>query len=204
MGQSPERMPGWDSAFYFDLASPLAYLACEQVLGLLDSPLKWVPVLACGLQDAESFEGFRCGREQEIFRGELERRAGELHLQPLRWPQPFPFDSSLAMRAATYADSIGRVVAFAQAAFRQAFAGGRNLAELDFVMIAAAACEMHPRAVRQGIESTRVQETLLAATARAASVGVSDVPTIRIGQRLFCGERALPQAAAYARERATG
>jgi 2-hydroxychromene-2-carboxylate isomerase len=197
-------MSGWDSAFYFDLASPLAYLACEQVLGLLPSPLKWVPVLACDLAGAESFEGFRCGREQEIFRDELERRTRELHLQPLRWPEPFPFDSALAMRAATYADSIGRVVAFAQAAFRQAFAGGRNLAEPDFVMIAAAACEMHPRAVRQGVESTRVQQALSAATARAASVGVSDVPTVRIGQRLFHGERALPEAAAYAQERVAG
>ena len=41
--------------------------------------------------------------------------------------EPFPFDSSLAMRAATYAKSIGRTVPFAQAAFRQAFAGGRSL-----------------------------------------------------------------------------
>ena len=56
------------------------------------------------------------------------------------------------MRVATYARQIGRVVAFAQAAFRQAFAGGRSLADEDSVLIAAAACEMHPAAVLQGRE----------------------------------------------------
>ena len=55
------------------------------------------------------------------------------------------------MRAATYAKQIGRTVAFALAAFRQAFAGGRAL-DADNVLIAAAACEMHPAAVLKAIE----------------------------------------------------
>ena len=49
------------------------------------------------------------------------------------------------MLVATYAKQIGRAVAFSLAAFRQAFAGGRDLGERDNVLIAAAACEMHPR-----------------------------------------------------------
>ncbi len=48
--------------------------------------------------------------------------------------------------------SIGRAVPFAQAAFRQAFAGGHSLEDSDFVLIAAAACEMHPAAVLRGAE----------------------------------------------------
>ncbi len=90
-------------------------------------------------------------REQEIAREEIERARTELGLQPLRWPEPFPFDSALAMRVATYAKSIGRAVPFAQAAFRQAFAGGpRSCEDPDNVLIAAAACEMHPAAVLRG------------------------------------------------------
>ena len=61
------------------------------------------------------------------WRERIAARAVELGLQPLRWPEPFPFDSPLAMRVATYAKSIGRTVPFAQAAFRQAFAGGHSL-----------------------------------------------------------------------------
>jgi 2-hydroxychromene-2-carboxylate isomerase len=104
------------------------------------------------------------------------------------------------MRAATYSKSIGRVVPFAQAAFRQAFAGGHSLAELDFVLIAAAACEMHPRALMQGAESSSVRERLAQATADARAAGVSDVPAVQIGERVFIGERALPEARTYALE----
>ncbi len=128
---------------------------------------------------------------------EVQRRAVELGLQPLRWPDPFPFDSALAMRAATYAKSIGRVVAFAQAAFRQAFAGGRSLGETDRVLIAAAACEMHPSAVLRAAELRSTAEQLAAATAAAAELGVTDVPAVRVGERVFLGERALEQAAAH-------
>ncbi len=86
-------------------------------------------------------------------RGDSRARAAELGLQPFRLPEPFPFDSELAMRVATYAKSIGRAVAFSQAAFRQAYAGGHSLADENFVLITAAACEMHPRAVLQAARS---------------------------------------------------
>jgi 2-hydroxychromene-2-carboxylate isomerase len=190
-----------DAAFYFDLASPLAYLAAERVLQTMPVATQWQPVFARELPSAESFEAFRCRDGEDIFRLEVERRARELGLQELRWPDPFPFDSSFAMRAATYAQSIGRIVPFAQAAFRQAFAGGRSLDVPDNVLIAAAACEMHPSAVLKGAELRSVDDQLSAATAEAAALGVNDVPTVRVGEQVFQGERALDDAAAYTRAR---
>ncbi len=187
------------ASFYFDLASPLAYLAAERVLHELAGPAEWQPVLARELPGAETFDAFRCSEERDIFCGELARRARELELQPLRWPEPFPYDSSLAMRVAIYAKSIGRVVPFAQAAFRQAFAGGRSLEDPDSVLIAAAACEMHPAAVMRGAELRSVGAQLAASTAAAAQAGVRDVPAIRIGERIFHGERAVEDAAAELR-----
>lgn len=188
-----------DAAFYFDLASPLAYLAAERVLHVLPGPAEWQPVLARELPGAETFDAFRCREEEDAFRADTARHARELGLQPLRWPSPFPFDSSLAMRAATYAKSIGRAVPFAQAAFRQAFAGGRSLGEPDNVLIAAAACEMHPAAVLRGAELRSVREQLSATTALAVHVGVTDVPAVRIGDQVFVGERAIEEAARVVR-----
>ncbi len=182
-------------AFYFDLASPLAYLAAERILHTLPGPVEWQPVLARELPGAGSFDAFRCAREEAVFRAEAQRRAAALGTPPLRWPESFPFDSDLAMRAATYAKTIGRVVPFAQAAFRQAFAGGHDLARPDFVLIAAAACEMHPRAVLSGAELRSTREQLMLATARAARSGVSEVPAVGIGERVFTGERILEEAA---------
>jgi 2-hydroxychromene-2-carboxylate isomerase len=184
-----------DAAFYFDLASPLAYLAAERVLHALPGPAEWRPVLASELPAGERFATWRCESELEAFREDVARRAARLGLQPLRWPEPFPFDSALAMRAATYAKSIGRAVPFAQAAFRQAFAGGRDLEQLDNVLIAAAACEMHPAAVTRGAELGSVAAQLAAATSEAANLGIIEIPAIVVAGDVFEGERAVEQAA---------
>lgn len=180
------------AAFYFDLASPLAYLAAEQVLHLLPGPAEWRGVLAGELPGAGANPAAEYG---EAHRAAIAERAGELALQPLRWPDPFPFDSRLAMLIATYARSIGRAVPFAQAAFRQAFAGGRSLAEEDSVLIAAAACEMHPSAVLRAAGMRSLSEQLAAATAQAGQAGVREVPAVTVGELVFHGEGALGQAA---------
>ena len=190
-------MTGAAASFYFDLASPLAYLAAERVLHVLPGPAEWRPVLARELPSGEAFDSFRCGEEEKIFRAEVARRARELELQPLRWPDPFPYDSALAMRVATYAASIGRGVAYAQAAFRQAFAGGHSLQESDHVLIAAAACEMHPAAVQAAASRPSLARALTQSTAQAAARGVRAVPAVLVGERVFHGERALEQAAAH-------
>ncbi len=175
------------AAFYFDLASPMAYLAAERILQVMPEPAEWRPILAREL----------AGEQDDVSRTQIESRARELGLQPVRWPEPFPFDSSLAMRVATYAASIGRAVPFAQAAFRQAFAGGHSLADEDFVLIAAAACEMHPAAVLRGAELRATAERLAASTAAAAGAGVTDVPAIVLGEEVFVGEDAPERAAEH-------
>jgi 2-hydroxychromene-2-carboxylate isomerase len=183
------------SFFYFDLASPLAYLAAEQVLHALPGPAEWRPVLEREL-GGDRERASRCEHERDAFREDVARRAQALGLQPLRWPEPFPFDSAFAMRAATYAKSIGRVVPFAQAAFRQAFAGGRDLADPDNVLIAAAACEMHPSAVLRGAELRSVGAQLAAATSDAVRSSIKQIPAIVVDGVVFEGERAIEDAAA--------
>lgn len=195
------------AAFYFDLASPLAYLAAERILQVLPGPAEWQPVLARELGQhtgtlarPDDGAGPDDADQLERFRRELERQARAQGLQPLVWPRPFPFDSAAAMRAATYAKSIGRTVPFAQAAFRQAFAGGHALEDFDYVLIAAAACEMHPRAVKQGESLRTVREELAEASATAARAGVAGVPAVRVEQRVWVGGRAVEDAAQHMRE----
>ena len=187
-----------NAAFYFDLASPIAYLAAERVLQVLPIRAEWQPVLARELPGEETVEASRGSAATEVFRAEIEGAASAQNLQPLRWPDPFPFDSALAMRVATYAKSIGRTVPFVQAAFRQAFAGGHSLEDPDYALIAAAACEMHPAAVLKGAELRSVGEQLSATTVLAAEAGVMGVPAVRIGAKVFTGAHAVEDAAAHA------
>jgi 2-hydroxychromene-2-carboxylate isomerase len=157
---------------------------------------EWIPVRLSGLV-AGGVGAFRCAEEETIFREDAETRARRHGLQAIRWPDPFPADTEWALLAATYAKQIGRGVAFSLAAFRQAFAGGRDLSERDSVLIAAAACEMHPAAVVKGAGLASIAARLDEATRAAAAAGVLDVPAIVTASgRVFHGDRELEAAAA--------
>lgn len=172
--------------FYYDLGSPACYLVAERVMSALPIVPEWEPVLADGLG----------GIDPELDRSRIERLAAGQNLQPLRWPRTWPPDTRLAMLAATYAKRVGRAVAFSLASFRQAFAGGRDLGERDTVLIAAAACEMHPTAVLKGIGLRSVADALDQAGARARVAGVGSLPALQVGSQVFEGDQALERAAA--------
>jgi 2-hydroxychromene-2-carboxylate isomerase len=182
-------------AFYFDLAVPEAYLAAERILSLMPVACEWIPVFADDLPGG-GWGAWRCANERDIELSEIERVAAARGLQPMRWPGDLPFDSTLAMRAATYAKGAGKTVAFSLAAFRQAFAGGRSLAEEDNVALAGAACEIHPRALLQGIRTRSVIAGLERATALAGERGVRTVPAVWTPDEVFHGDRAIEAAAA--------
>ena len=182
-------MPGAPEqpVFYYDLGQPECYLVAEQVMSALAVVPEWEPVLGASVQP---------GAARGVDRALIERLAAELGLQPVRWPPEVPADTRQAMLAATNAKHIGRAVAFSLAAFRQAFAAGRDLSEADNVLIAAAACELHPNAVLRGIETKAVKDKLRAATDEAISRGVVGIPTVAVGDQLFWGDDRLEEAVA--------
>jgi 2-hydroxychromene-2-carboxylate isomerase len=190
------------AVFYFDLGSPYAYLTAERISSLfseagLEQP-EWQPVLLGALfrQFERDSWGNGPGREEGV--AEIERRASARGLPPLAWPDPWPGNMLFAMRAATFAKQTGRTVSFALAAFRQAFAAGRDLSDPDNVLIAAAACELHPRAVLKGAETDAVKSALREATDLAAERGVTGVPSLLVGDEVFWGDDRLEEALAAA------
>jgi 2-hydroxychromene-2-carboxylate isomerase len=189
-GRRPGDVDRPQAAFYYDVGSPDAYLAAERVVGVLGTVPEFIPVRIGGPG------GFRCAEEETIYRSDIERRAADYGLMPVRWPAEFPADSEWAMLVATFAKQTGRVVAFSMAAFRQAFAAGRDLGERDTVLIAAAAAEMHPAAVAKAAELKSTRARLDGATRAAWDAGVRDVPALRVGDRVFHGDRELEAAAA--------
>jgi 2-hydroxychromene-2-carboxylate isomerase len=181
MGGNHDGWMSGDVTFHYDVGSPWCWLAGERITHVLGLVPVWQPVL--------------------LGPGAVDRRAVEAAavaqgLPAPRWPDPFPFDSELAMRAATFAKQSGRAVAFSLAAMRQAFAGARDLSVTDNVLIAAAACELHPRAVLKGVETAMVRNALRKATDAAAAAGVSEVPAITVGGQVFTGPSAVEEAAA--------
>ena len=182
--------------FFYDLGSPYSYLAAERINDLLPVVPVWQPILLGGIWQVTGGSSWATTPRREEGMAEVEARAARYGLQPLRWPAGWPNDTLAAMRAAVFAAKAGRAVAFSLAAFRQAFAGGRDLSQIDNVLIAAAACELHPNALLRGIESRAVKDGLRRATEAALALGVTGVPTVAAGDRLFYGDDRLEEAAA--------
>jgi 2-hydroxychromene-2-carboxylate isomerase len=195
----PRSLP---PVFYFDLGSPYAYLAAERISGLfaeagLEQP-EWQPILLGGLFQRFGRDSWANGPGRAEGIAEIERRAAEYGLPPLVWPQPWPGNTLLAMRAATFAKQTGRTVSFALAGFRQAFAAGHDLTEADNVAIVAAACELHPKALEKAVGTDGVKNALREATDRAAELRVIGVPSLVVGGEVFWGDDRVEEAIAAA------
>jgi 2-hydroxychromene-2-carboxylate isomerase len=172
--------------FYYDLGDPWSYVVAERILSQLPELAEWQPV-----------HGVQLGwTVPELDAVALSAAVAQHALQPLRTPGRWPPDSRLAMLAATFAKSGGRTVGFSLAAFRQAFAGGRDLGDEATVLIAAAAAEMHPRSVLAAMGMRSVAASLRRAGERALEAGVRSLPAIAAGNEVFTGPDALERATA--------
>lgn len=198
---APDAAPA-DVVFYYDLASPDCYLVAERIRAELPVVCEWEPVLAAalGLPDGTGPQGGGAGRQDgggELDREALAAAAAALQLLPLRLPAVWPPESALAMRVATYAKGAGKSIAFSLAAFRQAFAGGRDLGEEATVLLAAAACEIHPTAALKGAGLRSTAAALARAGERALEAGVTALPAFALpGGVTVCGPDALDEALA--------
>jgi len=193
--------------FYYDFSSPYSYLAAERISGLfaeaeLEQP-EWQPISFGHILRSTGRRPWSLPPEgpDPDHLTEVQRRADERGLPAVVYPEGWPMDnySLNPVRAAIYAKESGRVVSFTLACFRQVFAAGRDMSDLDNVLIAAAACELHPNAVTKGIETQSIKDKLRAATDEALARGVEGIPTVAVGEQLFWGDDTLEEAVAALR-----
>ncbi len=187
--------------FYFDLGSPYAYLAAERVDDLLPEPPRWQPVLLGGLFKLTGRSSWALGdhRRRRAGMAEIERRAADYGLPALRWPEPWPGDYLLAMRAATYACVVDRGRVFARQAFADAFREGRDLSITSHVLDAGERSGLDRSELEAALRDPQIKRALREATETAGELGVIGVPTLAIGDELFWGDDRLADAAAHLR-----
>jgi 2-hydroxychromene-2-carboxylate isomerase len=183
-----------DAVFFYDLMSPYAYLSAYRIDAVL--PATWQPVLLGGLFRHTGRSSWALGDEERRRGGieEIERRAAEYGLPPLRWPDRWPTSSLQAMRLAVHAKRTGREREFAAAAFRKAFGEGCDLGELEHVLAAARDAGLDD--AEAALADPEVKDALRTATDAAHARGVFGVPTVAVGDELFWGDDRLEEAAA--------
>ena len=187
--------------FFYDFYSPYSYLAAERVNSVMPVVPEWRPISFGHIlkQSGRRPWSFDPGADRDAHWEEIKTRAAERGLPGMKQPDGWPIDSYsvIGARAATFAKGSGRAVAYSLALFRQIFAAGRTLDE-DTVLLAGAACELHPNALLKGLESRAVKDELVKATNEAYELGVRGVPTIAVDGELFWGDDRLEEAAAAA------
>lgn len=191
-----------DSVFYYDFNSPYSYLTAERISGLfaeagVDQP-DWQPISFGHILKTTGRRPWSLPPEGPApdHLAEVQRRASERGLPKVVYPEGWPIEnySLNPVRAAIYAKEAGRVVSFSLACFRQVFAAAKDMSDVDNVLIAAAACELHPNAVLKGIEMQSVKDALRTATEEALALGVGGIPTVAVGDELFWGDDRLEEA----------
>jgi len=183
--------------FAFDLGSPYAWLAAERIDAVLAGSVLWEPVSLGAIFKATGRSSWAMGDPERRVAGmaEIERRAHTRGLGPLVWPDPWPSHYLLAMRAATYADTMDRLRPFALAAFRLAFLEGRDLAEPAHLAEAARRSELDPDVVLAAATSDQIKARLRERTEAALARGVFGVPTFTAGDELLWGDDRLDELA---------
>lgn len=194
-------MPRRHVIFTFDLGSPYAWLAAERVDEVVGEPVTWEPVSLGAVFKATGRSSWALGDAERRAAGmaEIERRAHARRLGPIVWPDGWPSHYLLAMRAATFADSVGAVREFALSAFRLAFLEGRDLAQPPHVAEAARRCGLDPAMVLAQAASPEIKERLRSRTDRALERGVFGVPTFAVGDELLWGDDRLDELASSSR-----
>ena len=85
--------------FYYDLGSPYSYLTAERLHVLPVMPV-WQPVLLGGIWQQSGGRSWGVTDEREDGQREVQRRANEYGLMPVRWPDGWPNNTLQAMRVA--------------------------------------------------------------------------------------------------------
>jgi 2-hydroxychromene-2-carboxylate isomerase/quercetin dioxygenase-like cupin family protein len=191
----PELAPGTPELFV-DVGSPYAYLATERFERVVGVRPVLAPVLLGAIFKAHGRSSW--GRSDTRAEGmaAIEARAAQAGLPPVVWPDGWPADYLPAMRAVVWAGRHGAGDAFARAAMRAAFTAGADLSTLDALREVARTVGLDPGALEAGVSSDAVKTQLRASTDRALRLGVTGVPTTRVGDQLFWGDDRLADAAA--------
>jgi 2-hydroxychromene-2-carboxylate isomerase len=191
--------------FFYDFGSPYAYLAAERIADVLGGDVRWSPVFLVGVFKATGRRSWVYTEDAGRDWAEVRRRLAARGLPPLRlcdgWadrliPSTTPARSTLlAQRAATAAADAGRLPEFSLALFRLEFVEGRDLTEEATLVDAGARAGLAEDAVRAALADESRRGRVRAATDAAVARGVSGVPTVAVGERLFWGDDRLEEAA---------
>jgi 2-hydroxychromene-2-carboxylate isomerase len=186
---------------YFDYASPWAYLASELMprkLPSLGAAIIYRPIYLRGLESFAKGAPYSSSKLAYLMRDLA--RCAEHEGVTLTPPPVFPIDGLHALRGAVVAQDSGAFDRYHRAAFRAAWADGRDINKVEVVgTLLAEALGSSETTALEAMSVPTVKDRLREATAAAEARGVFGVPTFFVGDEMFWGHDRFDYVARAAR-----
>ena len=190
--------------FWFEFASPYAYLAAARVDRLVAGtpvrvdwrPFLLGPIFARRPGHPSPFQE-PAPAEAAYRRRDVERGAAR-DGTPLAWPSTYPRSSLLAARVAHLGVAEGWCAAFARATFHASFVEDRNIADAVVVSDILRGLDLPPADVIARASTPAHKAALATAVDEAAGKGIFGAPTFVVDGELFWGNDRLEQAIEWA------
>lgn len=179
--------------FYFDIASPYAYLASESIDALgeeVGREVIWKPfVLGAVFKATGNDMPARIKAKAAWMTKDLAMHARVLEV-PFRFPQAFPIRSIALMRALLGAEERGGQQALrklAHAMYRVYWGEGVDVSSEDGLRLAAGRAEMDAEQLAADNDRQELKAKLAELTQEAIDAGAFGAPSMVVGDQLFWG-----------------
>jgi len=188
--------------FWYDFASPYAWLAAERLASTREIAVDWIPFIIGPIlrlrPDNPSPLQNAPPAQRAYRRRDVERLAARQGL-PLRWPSTYPRNGLLGARVARVVPA-GQRPALTLAIYRASFVEDREIAEVDVIRDVLARTGLDAEATLRAALAEDNKKALGADVERAIALGIFGAPSFIVDGELFWGNDRLDLALDWARK----
>jgi len=177
--------------FYYDFASPTAYLAWTQLPELCKRygvTLNYRPVLLGGVFKATGNSTPVLIEPKGKWLFEDIARHADHYGVPYQKNPFFIINSMTMMRGAMWAQNTGVLEAYNKAMYEATWANGLNTAEVDVIASVMQEAELDAAAMQQAVKDDAIKKQLIDATGDAVDQGIFGAPTMIVDGELHFGQ----------------
>ena len=180
-------------AFYWDVASPYAFLAVAQLDRLCRSTaveILFKPFFLGGVFRANGHQAPSQGSAKAAYLNDDLRRWRDFYGIAMRIPVeevPFPINSVVPQRVALLAGRAGLGERYCREVFAAYWGEGRDVSQLDVLATVIAKVGLDPAPTLREAQAPEVKEALRQETADAVGLGIFGAPTFVFAGDLYWG-----------------
>jgi 2-hydroxychromene-2-carboxylate isomerase len=189
--------------FFWDPGSPYTYLASTRIQAVTRDTgalLRWRPFLLGGVfQATGNSSPVSLPAKARYLREDLAAWA-DYYGVPLNWPEVFPGNSMLALRAAVALEEDQLDAAFARAVMQVHWDKALDIASEAVITNLVGQLGADAPAVMKRVQSEPVKRRLRAYTEEAIERGAFGAPTFFVGEKMFWGNDRIPLLHAHLKQ----